>query len=98
MTRYRMQQMVAVGPGTVVQLAAKQAARRTHRLEALGEDRYRTLDVMQFKVGEVVGFEEPLSKRLREQMERLEGESAEELPVLSAPPAHGDGPSRKSRR
>lgn len=58
MTQYRIMKMIEVGPGTTVVLTPEQAAPRAHRLEALGEDRYRTKDLMQFKAGEVVGLVE----------------------------------------
>lgn len=81
MKMYRMVKLMEVGPGTVVKLDDAQAKRRKPRLDVLGEGRYRTKDVMQFKVGEVVGIEAEIPKAHLDRVELIDEH------VGDAPPA-----------
>lgn len=58
MKHYRIVKFVEISPGTVVALSPEQAGPRAHRLESLGDGRYRTKELMQFKAGERLGLAE----------------------------------------
>jgi len=90
MKTYRIVQLLAVGPGTEVLLTDAQAARRKHRLDMVGEGRYRTRDVLQFKAGEVVGLEGDLPKAHLERVELLDDH-------VRAPASKPAGASKKEK-
>lgn len=77
MRKYRIIKMIEVSPGTVVVLTPEQAAPRQHRLESLGDGRYRTKDLLQFKAGEVVGLVEYVLPKVHEERVELIDEQAE---------------------
>jgi hypothetical protein len=62
MVQYEITQLYAVGQGEIVQLTAAQATLRAHQLESLGAARYRVVQVVQFKKGEVLGIEGEIPK------------------------------------
>jgi hypothetical protein len=57
-------QTVTIGPGTVLALSERQAARRASLLQPEGDGRWRTLAAVQFKAGEEFGAEVDLPKAL----------------------------------
>lgn len=62
MVQYEITQLYAVGQGEIVKLTDAQAKLRAHQLESLGEARYRVVQVVQFKKGEVLGIEGEIPK------------------------------------
>lgn len=62
--KVRALQTVIIGPGTVLALSERQAARRAHLLLAEGGGRWRTLAPVQFKAGEEFGVDVALPKAL----------------------------------
>ena len=57
-------QTVTIGPGTVLALSERQAARRASLLQPEGDGRWRTTAAVQFKAGEEFGTEVDLPKAL----------------------------------
>lgn len=62
--KVRALQTVTLGPGTVLTLSDRQAARRGHQLAAEGSHRYRATTEVCFKVGEEFGVDASLPKAL----------------------------------
>lgn len=60
---------VTIGPGTVLALSARQAARRAAVLLPEGGGRWRTTALVQFKAGEEFGIDAELPKALAELLE-----------------------------
>lgn len=59
---YRCKQILTLVAGTVVGLSPDQARRRLHKLESIGEGRYKAKASVQFKSGEVISLEVPVPK------------------------------------
>ncbi len=78
--KVRALQTVTLGPGTVLALSERQAARRAHLLLPEGSGRYRTVASVQFKAGEEFGVDAELPKALADVVET-------DAPAASAPPA-----------
>lgn len=55
---------MTIGPGTVLALSERQAARRASLLQPEGDGRWRTTAPVQFKAGEEFGTEADLPKAL----------------------------------
>lgn len=81
MTIYRILSTLPVAAGTIVQLDDAQAANRAHRIEPLGEGRYRLKELLQFKRGEVVGIEGDLPRV------HLECVQLDDAPISESGPA-----------
>lgn len=64
MKKYRAIRLITLDVGSIVKLDKKQAADRKGRLEALGSDRYKLKESLQFKAGETFGFEGELPKSI----------------------------------
>lgn len=60
------------GPGTVLELNENQANRRSHNLEKMEKGVYRATQMVQFKNGEVVGYDGEIPKGLRDRIIRLD--------------------------
>ena len=60
---------ISIGPGTVLALTERQAARRGSALLPEGNGRYRTIAPAQFKAGEEFGVDAALPKALAEALE-----------------------------
>lgn len=84
--KVRALQAVTLGPGTVLTLSVRQAARRSHQLAAEGVHRYRALTPVCFKAGEEFGVEAELPKALAEAIE------------TDAPPPASRNPASKPTR
>ncbi len=67
--KVRALQTVILGPGTVLTLSERQAARRAHQLVAEGGHRYRSLSHVCFKAGEEFGVDVALPKALADLIE-----------------------------
>jgi len=67
--KVRALQTVTLGPGTVLTLSERQAARRAHQLVAEGGHRYRSLSHVCFKAGEEFGVDVALPKALADAIE-----------------------------
>lgn len=73
MQKYRILKTLPIGAGAIVQLDEAQARSRNHRLESLGEGRYRAIEPMSFKAGDVLGIEGELPKVHADFVEELAG-------------------------
>jgi hypothetical protein len=80
MAVYRVLETLDLAAGTRLRLADGQARDRRHALEALGDGAYRARVPLQFKAGEVVGFDGAPDKA-----------AAARLLDLSAPAAPAEG-------
>lgn len=91
MPRYRIIKRLQVGPGAVLQLDEKQAARRKGRIEPLGQGRYRAQEVLDLKVGEIVGLEFDLPKVHLDSVEKIDDDGAvkTDKPVSTGKPRKG---------
>lgn len=67
--KVRALQSLTLGPGTVLALTERQAARRAHLLLPEGGGRYRTTAPAHFKAGEEFGVEVALPKALADAIE-----------------------------
>lgn len=71
--RYRVTSTLSVGPGTLLGLTKEQAVPRAYALAAKGSGQYLTTLPVQFKVGEVIGYEGDLPKGQAELVEPVKG-------------------------
>jgi hypothetical protein len=67
--KVRALQTVILGPGTVLTLSERQAARRAHLLLPEGGGRYRSIASVQFKTDEEFGVDVALPKALADAIE-----------------------------
>lgn len=68
MKKYTLVGAATFGPGAILQLTADQATPRAHALKALGEGRFEARAAVQFKAGEIVGYEGDLPKAMAAQL------------------------------
>lgn len=81
--RYRVLTLFSPGVGTVLALSEAQARDRRHALKPLDDGRYEVTAPVQFKIGEVVGYDGEPSKALPRQLERLDPPAEKSAPVAS---------------
>lgn len=67
--RYNVLTIATFGIGSILQLSDAQAARRCHALRALRKGIYEVHQPVQFKRGEVVGYDGELPKAMAEAIE-----------------------------
>lgn len=79
MKRYLAQSPVTLHGG-IVELTNEQASCRAHALVSLGEGLYEICQTVQFKTGEVIGYDGEVNKSLLQQVE----ETAAEVGTLPA--------------
>lgn len=69
LTRYQATSSVTLGAGAVVGLSAAQAESRRPALQAVTDGVFAAVAPLQFKAGEIFGYEGPLPKSLADSLE-----------------------------
>lgn len=70
--KYTAVSVVTLPEGAVLELSEQQAAARKHALLPVGKGRYKTSAPVQFKTGEVFGYEGELPKVIASELEPVE--------------------------
>ncbi|MGE0289677.1 MAG: hypothetical protein AB7I42_25695 [Bradyrhizobium sp.] len=74
MQKYKVTARVAVIPSGVIAISAEQSGPRRHNLKAQGGDRWEILRPVEFKAGEVIGYEGELPKAMADNLELVEAQ------------------------
>lgn len=90
MAKYKVTARVAVIPSGVIAITAAQAEHRKNNLHKLGNNRYEIRSPVEFKAGEVVGYEGDLPKVLATAMDEADTRKSATGGQSTAQPAAQD--------
>lgn len=71
MQKYKVTARVAVIPSGVIAISAEQSGPRRHNLRDLGGGRFEVQKPVEFKAGEVIGYEGDLPKAMADNLEEM---------------------------
>jgi pyruvate/2-oxoglutarate dehydrogenase complex dihydrolipoamide acyltransferase (E2) component len=87
MKKYSISKGVTLNPGTVLGLTDKQAASRAHALREVKKGVFEVLSPVQFKIGEVIGYEGDLPRVIATALEDSDAKSEDAGKQEKAPAA-----------